>query len=727
MEHFKMLKYFKKRKGLRRQAVGTDVPFGKSCGDLTESGLGHSDSENKRHSLHSSSSFCDEILSQIGAEVDANDGIEISWGSSMISNDDIFQYKSRLAMSISSIVSDPNCLTYFVQFLDTMNALPFLKFYLDTENFKTAALGHLNAEQQSDERGALGSKKVLQKYKDIKTPSRIDLGNKEEINATCTQDDDKVPELKSFFDLSMRQPLTDDEKSKIYAETNKQIYQCAENTLTINKNSNRTKNLKEKNSDCLCEGGEKKLCSDVSSASSGTQKCINPASVNDAIAIYQKYLIADANQFISLPVDILSGISLIVCQRAEIKKEASSPNQSKIESTPTISATCFVEAQRYVLDHLERVYLNEFLQSSFYAKYSVELIENGNPELSIYDILYSEATLFFFMEFLEQHNERECLDFWTSAINYRKSYIVADRDTDNATVVIKDKSNIPSTGQLEAQGDAMIIYEKFFSLQSEDRFWLSDRLRSQVEERICAADQVAYCFDLALQLVAVYLERKYFQDFLKSQLFQNYLNELKFKIREMNVSARTTDDDKVTSSAAAGGRFSKALHRKTLSDCSDGSRREVFRHNTLLAMDGNKLPQTRIKSIQHATGSALHIDARHLINPNLLWRRSQSVDGVALKFGHINELGRYERDFEAIDDVGGEAASGSKPNWPLRLSGNRIKNAMRKLVHLPEEKVQEEIAWQVAEMIIKDVTSITLGHDAINSTPAYNNKNEDKF
>lgn len=66
--------------GLRRQATGTHVPFGKSCGDLTVTGL---DIENKRHSLHSSSSFCDEMLSQIGAEVDANDGIEISWGSSV--------------------------------------------------------------------------------------------------------------------------------------------------------------------------------------------------------------------------------------------------------------------------------------------------------------------------------------------------------------------------------------------------------------------------------------------------------------------------------------------------------------------------------------------------------------------------------------------------------------------------------------------------------------------
>lgn len=706
-----MLKYFKKRKGLRCRAAGTDDPFGKSCGDLAEVGLGYRESNNKRHSLHSSSSFCDDVLSQISADVDTIDGDESSCGRSILSNDDIFHYKSRLAMSISSIVSDPNCLTYFVQFLDTMNALPLLKFYLDTENFKTAALGYSEGEQLSGEQGTLEYKKELQKCKEFKTvdTTRIDLGNEDEINATCTQDDDKVPELKSFYDLSMRQPLTDDEKSKIYAETNKQIHQCAEHTRAINLNS------------------ENKPCSDSDSVRNGTKTSIGPASVKDAIAIYQKYLIADAKQFISLPVDILSDISLVLCQRTEIVKEMSTPNQPEVESMPTIPATCFVEAQRYVLDHLERVYLNEFLQSSFYGKYSVELIENCNPQLSIYDILYSEATLFFFMEFLEQHNERECLDFWTSAINYRKSYIPAVSDLQNVFAQEKDKSNIQNTAQLEAQSDAMIIYEKFFSLQSENRFWLSDRLRSQVEEHICADDRVAYCFDLPLQLVAKYLERKYFLDFLKSQLFQNYVKELKFKIREVDVSATSTDDDKVTSSVPTGGVFGKTLHRKTLSDCSDESKREVFRHNTLLAMDGNKLPQTRIKSIPQATGTDLHIDARHLINPNLLWRRSQSIDGVSLKFGHINELGRYERDFEAVDAVGAEAASGGKHNWPLRLSGNKIKNAMRKLVHLPEEKAQEEIAWQVAEMIIKDVTSVTLGQDQINTTTAINNKNAGKY
>jgi len=53
---------------------------------------------------------------------------------------DIFTYNSRLSMNLASIVNDPNCLSYFVQYLDTRQALPLIKFYLDIENFKRAAL-----------------------------------------------------------------------------------------------------------------------------------------------------------------------------------------------------------------------------------------------------------------------------------------------------------------------------------------------------------------------------------------------------------------------------------------------------------------------------------------------------------------------------------------------------------------------------------------------------------
>ncbi|XP_004530326.1 A-kinase anchor protein 10, mitochondrial [Ceratitis capitata] len=717
-----MLNYFKKRKDLRSQGIRRDEPFRNSDNVVSEGNVIHNRSVHgasdvHRHSLKSSSSFCDEILSQVDMEDDGVDGAGSCGGSvcglSLVSDDDIFRYKSRLAMPISSIVSDPNCLIYFVQYLDTRGALPLLKFYLDIENFKSAAIVQSKIELQNDLE-TLESGDDIQRCNEFKnqTNTRITFAQEDEKNANSEDNKDKVPELKSFYDLSMRQPLTDDEKSQIYAETNKQISQCNENTRTIDIN----------NTSIVYSNKNTRDWSNEDMDQSGTKKCVGPASVNDAIAIYQKYLIANAKQFVALPVTVLSEISLVLCQRLDDEQQAFAPHQTGVINMPTISATCFDGAQNYVMNALERLYLNDFYQSPFYSKYSLELIQHGQPELSIYDILYSEVTLFFFMEFLEQRGERECLDFWTSAINFRKTYETTNIHSEKTMDSTIEHPTNEKSVRSDAQADAMIIYEKFFSLQRDKRFWLSDRLRSQVEEHICAADRISQCFDLSLQLLAKYLEQKYFQDFLKSQLFQNYLNELKTKWRELEVVGSSKEPNAVSSAAVgAGGIFGKTLHRKTLSDCSVGaSKREISNrhtHNTLLAMDSIKLPQARIKSLQQTGSSDLNIDARHLTNPNLLWRRSHSTDGVGLKFGHINELGRYERDFEAVDAVGGESGGGAgKPNWSLSFNGNKIKNAMRKLVHLPEDKVQEEIAWQVAEMIIKDVTSVTLGNHEMNST-----------
>lgn len=127
-----------------------------------------------------------------------------------------------------------------------------------------------------------------------------------------------------------------------------------------------------------------------------------------------------------------------------------------------------------------------------------------------------------------------------------------------------------------------------------------------------------------------------------------------------------------------------------MSDCT-----HISQHNTLLASMDQAPSKT---ALNHQSGN-LNIDARQLSNPQLLWQRPVG----ALKFGFVNSLGRYERDFEAVDAV----ALKSQP-WSLSVSGSKLKNAMRKLVNLPEDNVQEEIAWQVAEMIVRDVTSVTL-------------------
>ncbi|EDV58089.1 A-kinase anchor protein 10, mitochondrial [Drosophila erecta] len=605
-----MLNYIKRHASRRRSsqdATDASWPVGQMPAydvDTTD-GAGDGAMAHKRHSLRSTTSFCDEVFLEAeeeGGVVSAagGGGGAPSDGISLASNDDIFTYNSRLSMNLASIVNDPNCLSFFVQYLDTRQALPLIKFYLDIENFKRAAL-------------------TQEKEKPVEPP-RLAMEQ-----SSPHKDDKDVPELKTLCDLSMRKPLTDDEKSRIYAETNKQI------------------NRQKSGMECVMNSE------------------LSRASISDAIAIYQKYLIVNASLQVELPIVILAHISLLLCGRD--KSECSRP----------IPASCFDEAREFVLEQLERDHVQGFLQSGYYSRYCLELIEGGS--INIYDVLNSELALFYFTEYLEQRQERECLEFWITGINFRKSFASGEEKEEDRKA---------------AQSDAMIIYDKYFSLQSECRLWMSQKLRLRVEQAICAPGEQWQAFDLALLVTAKYLEQKYFADFLKSHIFDNYVNEL--KVKRDNSAPHPNLQKKLSLRRAGNSTSAQQRHRKTLSmsDCT-----HISQHNTLLASMDQAPSKT---AINHQSGN-LNIDARQLTNPQLLWQRPAG----ALKFGFVNSLGRYERDFEAVDAV----ALKSQP-WSLSVSGNKIKNAMRKLVNLPEDNVQEEIAWQVAEMIVRDVTSVTL-------------------
>ncbi|KAH8378349.1 hypothetical protein KR093_010852, partial [Drosophila rubida] len=587
----------------------------------------------KRHSLRSTTSFCDEVFmeeeTEAAAGMVAGDAISLGNGSLLnfvgaaAADEDIFKYSSRLSMSLAAIVSEPDCLSYFVQYLETQNALSLIKFYLDIENFRRAALTQLQHDRERE-----GTSVVVEDVAEQQAEEAI----------TVVSEENDVPELKTLCDLSMRKPLTDDEKSRIYAETNKQMH---------TKQPSRSKSVTE--------------LLPLPSPS------ISAASMNDAIAIYQKYLIVNAPHQLELPIVILAHISLQLCGKDSSCKDTT--------LSQPISASCFEEAREYVLQQLEREQLQGFLQSSYYCKYCVELIEGRASTLSIYDVLYDELALFYLTEYLEQQQERECLEFWITAINFRKSY---DEQAESA-----------------AQSDAMIIYERYFSLQSECRLWMSQKLRMRVEQAICAPGQLAQAFDLALLVTAKYLEQKHFANFLKSHIFDNYVNELRAKMSPPQVPVEDVPDSSSLQHRLSLRRTPKLSpqqqqqrHRKTMSmsDCT-----HISQHNTLLA----GLDTGHAKPVKTTTASMMNIDARQLTNPQLLWQRPVS----ALKFGHVNSLGRYERDFEAVDAV----TTSKTPAWSLS-----VKNAVRKLVNLPEDNVQEEIAWQVAEMIVKDVTSVTL-------------------
>lgn len=569
---------------------------------------------------------------------------------------------TKLHRNIVDILSDRTTLSFFVQYLESKNGLPLVKFWLDLEAFKAVQSGSNTPRMDSQNshydlnkcklKSSLSTEgsEGFRPYDDcisISTASESNIDETEELNSSVGDEVDhsKTAETTSLDLERMTQSLTDDEKSKI----------C------------------EKNRKHETDESEVK------------PKKIQPTILEDALRIYRKYLVTDSIYSVELPATILSKLSLALCDTSTSEPETNSSNLWE----------AYEEAQKHVLDVMEKEFLSDFLESSFYCKYTVDVLTSQS--LNLREILYSESALFYFMEFLEQEKDvckLPYLEFWLSATNFSKQ-------TDENSQVERN----------QMKSDALVIYEKWFSLQATTPLNFSNRVRTNIEEKICTTDpSIAQCFDEAIRIVEVYLDRSCFKKFVKSQLFFKHLSE---KMSKIDGSEKTNSTNGVIRrNSTLSLKFPVKSHRRTNSDSIEkkGIPRSISAQNTLLAGLDHKKNKT----------TDLQIDSRQMADPDLLWRRKNSLNG--LSFGRVDAYGRYERDFELPTSsasfpsskstfrLNNESIDVDDPQSLLELNSvqTRFKNTLRKLVHLPEDSVQQEIAWQVAEMIVKDVTNITL-------------------
>ncbi|XP_044732205.1 A-kinase anchor protein 10, mitochondrial [Chrysoperla carnea] len=348
--------------------------------------------------------------------------------------------------------------------------------------------------------------------------------------------------------------------------------------------------------------------------------------IADATRIYKKYIATDASHSIRCPEDMRQRIveNLCVC----------------------LTCDCFDKAQQFVFHIMENDFYNDFLRSNFHCKHQVDLLTSGNITLS--DILYNETALFYFMEFLEQEQCRNLLEFWIAITNFRHN--------------LKTNQNLNNQ---QIQEDAIILYDKYFSLQATNPLGFPDVIRFDIEQNICDENGLQVtCFDKPLKLVEIVLEQNFLKSFLSSQLFFKYLSDLISTIQMTNLPGR---------------------HRRIGSD-SSSEISSISAHNTLLAMED--LSSTKSKKRRNGE-TDMSIDTKYLYDPDSLWRRKQT----GLQLGRVTELGRFETDIEPEPD---------------KRSESKFGNVIKRLVNLQEDKEKEEMAWQIAEMIVKDITRLTL-------------------
>ena len=133
-------------------------------------------------------------------------------------------------------------------------------------------------------------------------------------------------------------------------------------------------------------------------------------------------------------------------------------------------------------------------------------------------------------QFMDQEGRRQWIEFWLAANNFRSQW----------------------TSQ-NASDDALIIYNKYFSLQASQSLGLADGIRLAIEENICSGVKCSPgpdCFEQALQVVLSVMEKvihtlfriycvlfyfysihnvlsqKYLHKFLTSQTYQQYFTEI---------------------------------------------------------------------------------------------------------------------------------------------------------------------------------------------------------
>ncbi|XP_060826709.1 A-kinase anchor protein 10, mitochondrial isoform X2 [Bombus pascuorum] len=356
----------------------------------------------------------------------------------------------------------------------------------------------------------------------------------------------------------------------------------------------------------------------------------------DVLRIHKRYITKDTLGTNQIPEDLkIKMEKVLTCENIE----------------PMLQ--CLSAVQKIVYQILENEHINDFLRSEFHCKHQIDVLTSGNVQLA--DILYNETAFFYFMEFMELENKRELLDFWMSVMSYKQNLLEK-----------KDAAD-PE----EAQTDALIIYDKYFSLQATMPLGFSDKIRFQVEQNICREDGEGPqpdCFDKPCRIVYNFLNKYYLPTFLSSQLYYKYLSELISTIQSSPCSN---------------------LHprlKRAGSDCSsEVSSVSINMQNTLQAgNEGNKLNNNK-----KITGG-MNIDTRQLYDPDSLWKRHK----YSLSVGYIDSLGRFVTEID--------------PD-PQRKYESRLTRAVKRLVNMEQDKAKEELAWKIAEMIVREITSLTRG------------------
>ncbi|XP_067137496.1 A-kinase anchor protein 10, mitochondrial [Centruroides vittatus] len=599
--------------------------------------------------------------------------------------------KSRLSKTLHEVLHDHGALAYFIQFMEAHNAKHFVKFWIEAESFLVSARTRLKdqiehdkcaltekvsgsvlhpegrdsdkskgflASQHHNETNEEGTFTVFSEdtsFKDKQLKSFLNNFEKDKTSHSLTKQTVSEVKTSSENNHPLRVPLENvNNDDKTYdAQTELKKYDSTVNNVnnkivpSVNEKLPSESEDKQKfhnsseNNDSNMEGILQSCRKEMKAADANIDMVPIERNIQqDAIHIYSKYIAQDAPHLIDISVNLRNEIIANICkENGEVDPES------------------FVPAQKFVVEKMDKEYFPAFLRSTFHCNHQIDVITSGSVYLA--DVLYNDSALFYFMEYMEQEGVRHLVDFLLIADNFRNQYLAKEGQFDG----------------LQAQDDAMVLYDKYFSLQATSSLGFSDQIRCEIEQNICQAEGPSPdCFLKPVTILMQHLEKIYLPQFLTSQLCFNYLSEC------MNTIQNGGDlvSQRKRSGSESSSEHSIPIQTQTI--------------NTLLVMDSKQPGVIVQKFWKNIEDQDMRIDTGQF-HPDALWKRQLAGK---LQMAHIDEYGKLTTEFQPEPD---------------RKTGSRISKAVKRLVNWEEDKSQEDMAWQIAVMIVKDICDITMGQD----------------
>ncbi|XP_044139666.1 A-kinase anchor protein 10, mitochondrial [Bufo gargarizans] len=520
--------------------------------------------------------------------------------------------KSNLSKTLVQVLQDNLALPYFIQFMELRRMEHLVKFWLEAKSFNSTTWSRIRAYSLN-----------TVKHSTLAEPMSPSPRRPDQSAASVdqqAQDCSKLPQHTSRLKAlgsAANQRNASQTKQKMGSMPAIQLELSTGDTLLPYEQSSKL-NASNRNSP-IDEG--------LADMSQKLMKGIE----RDAVNTFTKYISPDAAKPIPISEEIRSDIVAKICGE-----------------DGQVDPNCFVTAQSIVFNAMEQEHFSEFLRSQHFCKYQIEVLTSGTVYLS--DILFCESALFYFSEYMEKEDAVNILQFWLAADNFQSQLALKNGQYD---------------GQ-EAQNDAMILYDKYFSLQATHPLGFDDSVRLEIESNICReGGPLPNCFTTPLRQAWTTMEKVFLPGFLSSNLYYKYLNDLIHSVK---------GDDYTWTGAGNPSQGNQGTpNHEPCAGASD------------ISTSQTNVKKSNVKILKNFD-EAIIVDAASL-DPESLYQRTYAGK---MSFGTVSDLGQFIRESEPEPDV-------------KKSKGSMFSQAMKKWVQGNTDEAQEEMAWKIAKMIVNDV------------------------